>query len=67
VWGGGVGIGVASVGDGWSVELVDMEDFVGAINAMDWKERASVLNLCLTLKLMIRLITNYETVYLSNG
>ncbi len=25
------------------------------------------LNLCLTLKLMIRLITNYETVYLSNG
>jgi hypothetical protein len=26
-----------------------------------------LLNLCLTLKLMIRLITNYETVYLSNG
>ncbi len=30
MWGGGVGIGVTSVGDGWSVELVDMEDFVGA-------------------------------------
>jgi hypothetical protein len=26
-----------------------------------------LLNLCLTLKSMIRLITNYETVYLSNG
>jgi hypothetical protein len=30
VWGGGVRIGVASVGEGWSVELVDMEDVVGA-------------------------------------
>jgi hypothetical protein len=30
VWSGGVGIWVASVGDGWSVELVDVEDVVGA-------------------------------------
>jgi hypothetical protein len=30
VWGGRVGIGVASVWDGWSVELVDVEDVVGA-------------------------------------
>ncbi len=30
MWGGRVGIGVASVGDGWSVELVDVEDVVGA-------------------------------------
>jgi hypothetical protein len=30
VWGGRVGIGVASVGDGWSVELDDVEDVVGA-------------------------------------
>ncbi len=30
MWGGGVGIGVASVGDGWSVELVGMEDVVRA-------------------------------------
>ncbi len=30
MWGGGAGIGVASVGDGWSVELVDVEDVVGA-------------------------------------
>ncbi len=28
--GGRVGIGVASVGDTWSVELVDVEDVVGA-------------------------------------
>ncbi len=28
--GGGVGMGVASVGDWWSVELVDVEDVVGA-------------------------------------
>jgi hypothetical protein len=31
------------------------------------KSRGLVLNLCLTLKVMIRLITNYETVYSSNG
>jgi hypothetical protein len=30
VWSGGVGIGVASVRDGWSVELVEVEDVVGA-------------------------------------
>ncbi len=30
MWSGGVGIRVASVGDGWSVELVDVEDVVGA-------------------------------------
>ncbi len=30
MWGGGVGIGVASVWDGWGVELVDMEDVVRA-------------------------------------
>ncbi len=30
MWGGGVGIGVASIWDGWSVELVDMENSVGA-------------------------------------
>ncbi len=30
MWGGGLGIGVAPVGDGWSVELVDVEDVVGA-------------------------------------
>jgi hypothetical protein len=30
VCGGGVGMGVASVGDWWSVELVDVEDVVGA-------------------------------------
>jgi hypothetical protein len=30
VWGGGVGIGVASVWDGWDVELVDVEDVVSA-------------------------------------
>jgi hypothetical protein len=29
-WGVGVGIGGASVGDGWSVEPVDVEDVVGA-------------------------------------
>jgi hypothetical protein len=43
VWGGGVGIGVASVRDGWSVELVDVEDVVGAIGAMDWEEQASAM------------------------
>ncbi len=30
MWGGRVGIGVASVGNGWSVELVDVEDVVRA-------------------------------------
>ncbi len=30
MWSGGIGIGVASVGDWWSVELVDMEDVAGA-------------------------------------
>ncbi len=30
MWGGGVGIGVASVLDGWGVELVDMKDVVRA-------------------------------------
>jgi hypothetical protein len=30
VWGGGVGIEVASVWDRWSVELVDVENVVGA-------------------------------------
>ncbi len=30
MWGGKVGIGVAPVGDRWSVELVDVEDIVGA-------------------------------------
>ncbi len=30
MWGGGVGIGVASVWDGWGVELVDVEDVVRA-------------------------------------
>ncbi len=34
---------------------------VGACNEL------TLLNLCLNLKSMIRLITNYETVYLSNG
>jgi hypothetical protein len=32
-----------------------------------WRFWERVLNLCLTLTLMIRLITNYETVYSSNG
>ncbi len=30
MWGGGVGIGVASVWDGWGVKLVDVEDIVKA-------------------------------------
>jgi hypothetical protein len=30
VWSGGVGIGMASVRDGWSVELVNVEDVVRA-------------------------------------
>ncbi len=30
MWGGGVGIGMASVWDGWGVELVDVEDVVRA-------------------------------------
>ncbi len=29
-WSGGFGIGVASVGDRWSVELIDLVDVVGA-------------------------------------
>ncbi len=45
MWGGGVGIRVASVGDGGSVELVDVEDVVGA-NCCNGLERAGKCNDC---------------------
>ncbi len=45
MWGGRVGMGGASVGDGWTVELVDVEDVVGA-NCCDELGGAGKCNGC---------------------
>ncbi len=46
MWSGGVGIGVASVGGGWSVQLVDMEDVVIGANCGNGLGGAGKCNGC---------------------
>ena len=44
-----------------------LHELVLRLRKTEMEYEFTLLNLCLTLKLMIRLITNYETVYSSNG